>query len=93
MFLSVARTAFPDGEDWPELSDRDLKTLDPDMKPMLGPAAVKAPAPVLGPHVAPRVGADPVAEPKGPNIPILPKPPIKVSFKCMSLCQRHQWYS
>ena len=71
-----------DKEDWLELNDREMKTILPDVKSILGPAAGKAPAPVAGPHVGPalvpEVGPDAVVEPKGPNIPILAKPPTKV---------------
>ncbi|XP_029372403.1 endoplasmic reticulum mannosyl-oligosaccharide 1,2-alpha-mannosidase isoform X1 [Echeneis naucrates] len=65
----------PEREDWLELNDRELIPLG--VKPVLGPDADKPPAPVAGPHVGDAVGPDPVLEPRGPNIPILPKPPIK----------------
>ncbi|KAM9338091.1 endoplasmic reticulum mannosyl-oligosaccharide 1,2-alpha-mannosidase [Symphorus nematophorus] len=71
----------PDREDWLELNDRELKTVVPVVKAVLGPVAVKAPAPVAGPHVGPALvpeaGPDAVVEPRGPNIPILAKPPTK----------------
>ncbi|XP_069017550.1 endoplasmic reticulum mannosyl-oligosaccharide 1,2-alpha-mannosidase [Embiotoca jacksoni] len=67
-----------DREDWLELDDRDLKAVPPGVKPVLGPAAAgKPPAPVVGPHLGPAVGPDSVAEPRGPNVPILAKPPTK----------------
>nr|XP_046230717.1 endoplasmic reticulum mannosyl-oligosaccharide 1,2-alpha-mannosidase isoform X2 [Scatophagus argus] len=74
-----------DREDWLELNDRELKTILPGVKSVLGHAAGKAPAPAAGPHVrpplgpevGPEVGPDAVVEPKGPNIPLLPKPPTK----------------
>ncbi|XP_041825713.1 endoplasmic reticulum mannosyl-oligosaccharide 1,2-alpha-mannosidase [Melanotaenia boesemani] len=68
-------------EQWRGLSDREdwmePNVIPPGLKPILNPAVVKAPAPVVGPHLGPAVGLDAVAEPKGPNIPILAKPPTK----------------
>ncbi|XP_068588533.1 endoplasmic reticulum mannosyl-oligosaccharide 1,2-alpha-mannosidase [Cebidichthys violaceus] len=70
-----------DREDWLELNDRDVKDLPPGVKSILDQAEGKALPPVAGPHVLPAVdpdvGAGAVVEPRGPNIPILPKPPIK----------------
>ncbi|XP_051267985.1 endoplasmic reticulum mannosyl-oligosaccharide 1,2-alpha-mannosidase isoform X2 [Dicentrarchus labrax] len=78
-----------DREDWLELNDREVKTILPDVKSVLGQAADKAPAPVAGPHVEPALGPalrpdvgpdvvpDSVVEPREPNIPILAKPPTK----------------
>ncbi|GLD75378.1 endoplasmic reticulum mannosyl-oligosaccharide 1,2-alpha-mannosidase-like protein, partial [Lates japonicus] len=66
-----------DKEDWLELNDREVNAVPPGVKPVLGPAAGKAPVPVAGPHVGPAVGPDAVEEPRGPNVPILPKPPTK----------------
>ncbi|KAM6902437.1 endoplasmic reticulum mannosyl-oligosaccharide 1,2-alpha-mannosidase [Xenentodon cancila] len=62
-----------DKEDWLELNDRQLNAGPPGLKPVLNPAAGKAPASVVGPAVGPV----PVAEPKEPNIPILAQPPTK----------------
>ncbi|XP_030598628.1 endoplasmic reticulum mannosyl-oligosaccharide 1,2-alpha-mannosidase [Archocentrus centrarchus] len=69
-----------DREDWLDLDDRELKAIPPGVKPVLGLAAGKVPAPVAGPHLQPAVGPDAVPEPKGPNIPILAKPPKKKTF-------------
>lgn len=69
-----------DREDWLDLNDRQLNAALPGLKPLLNPAAGKAPAPVVGPHLGPAVGPDPVAEPKGPSVPILAQPPTKVRF-------------
>ncbi|XP_035523851.1 endoplasmic reticulum mannosyl-oligosaccharide 1,2-alpha-mannosidase [Morone saxatilis] len=78
-----------DREDWLELNDREVKTILPDVKSVLGQAAGKAPAPVAGPHVEPALGPalrpdvgpdaapDSVVEPREPNILILAKPPTK----------------
>lgn len=79
-----------DREDWLELNDKELKTILPGVKSLLDGAADKAPAPVAGPHVEPAlvpdagpgVGLDAVVEPRGPDIPILAKPPTKV---CVNL--------
>uniref|UniRef100_A0A3P8TLN9 alpha-1,2-Mannosidase n=1 Tax=Amphiprion percula TaxID=161767 RepID=A0A3P8TLN9_AMPPE len=66
-----------DREDWLELNDPELKAAPPGVKPVLGPAAGDAPAPAAGPHLEPAVVPDAVVAPIGPNVPILPKPPIK----------------
>ncbi|KAM9841270.1 endoplasmic reticulum mannosyl-oligosaccharide 1,2-alpha-mannosidase [Aulostomus maculatus] len=66
-----------DRDDWLELSDRDLRAVPPGVKPVFGPAAAQSPAPVAGPHLGPAVGPDATVEPRGPNIPMLEKPPIK----------------
>lgn len=70
-----------DKEDWLGLNDRELAN-PPGVKPVLNLTPAKAPAPVPGPHVGPAAesdaGANPVLEPRGPNIPILAKPPTKV---------------
>uniref|UniRef100_A0A8D3AUM5 alpha-1,2-Mannosidase n=1 Tax=Scophthalmus maximus TaxID=52904 RepID=A0A8D3AUM5_SCOMX len=69
-----------DREDWPDLTDRELKPVPPGVKPVLGPAVDKAPVPVAGPHLGPHLGPvdderpDPAVEPIEPNILILPKP-------------------
>lgn len=65
-------------ENWLELNDRDLQAGLPGMKPVLGTSADKSPAPVAGPHVGLVGGPDAVLEFKGPNIPVLEKPPKKV---------------
>lgn len=76
-----------DREDWPDLTDRELKPVPPGVKPVLGPAVDKAPVPVAGPHLGPHLGPvdderpDPAVEPIEPNILILPKPlPKKKTF-------------
>ncbi|XP_031711634.1 endoplasmic reticulum mannosyl-oligosaccharide 1,2-alpha-mannosidase [Anarrhichthys ocellatus] len=70
-----------DREDWLELNDRDVKDLPPGVKSILVQAEGKALPPVAEPHVLPAVDPDAVAgavvEPRGPNVPIMPKPPIK----------------
>ncbi|XP_035464217.2 endoplasmic reticulum mannosyl-oligosaccharide 1,2-alpha-mannosidase [Scophthalmus maximus] len=69
-----------DREDWPDLTNRELKPVPPGVKPVLGPAVDKAPVPVAGPHLGPHLGPvdderpDPAVEPIEPNILILPKP-------------------
>ncbi|XP_054468619.1 endoplasmic reticulum mannosyl-oligosaccharide 1,2-alpha-mannosidase [Anoplopoma fimbria] len=67
-----------DREDWLELNDRDVK----DLPPILDQATGKGLPPVAGPHVLPAVDPDADAgapvEPRGPNIPILPRPPTKI---------------
>ncbi|XP_068190440.1 endoplasmic reticulum mannosyl-oligosaccharide 1,2-alpha-mannosidase [Antennarius striatus] len=64
-------------EDWLERNDRVLRTVHPDEKPVVGQAV----APVAGPHVGPALSIDAApeaeAEPRGPDFPILAKPPIK----------------
>ncbi|XP_074473105.1 endoplasmic reticulum mannosyl-oligosaccharide 1,2-alpha-mannosidase [Sebastes fasciatus] len=72
----------PDREEWLDLNDREVKYVAPDVKSELDQDPGKAPPPVAGPHVGPAVdpdaGADAmVMEPRGPIVPILPKPPIK----------------
>ncbi|XP_024154541.1 endoplasmic reticulum mannosyl-oligosaccharide 1,2-alpha-mannosidase [Oryzias melastigma] len=59
-----------DKEDWLELNDRGFK-VEP------SPAAGRAPAPVVQPHLG--VALDPVVleKPKEPHIPVLAKPPTK----------------
>ncbi|AWP14956.1 putative endoplasmic reticulum mannosyl-oligosaccharide 1-2-alpha-mannosidase-like [Scophthalmus maximus] len=76
-----------DREDWPDLTNRELKPVPPGVKPVLGPAVDKAPVPVAGPHLGPHLGPvdderpDPAVEPIEPNILILPKPlPKKKTF-------------
>ncbi|KAM9321965.1 endoplasmic reticulum mannosyl-oligosaccharide 1,2-alpha-mannosidase isoform 1-T2 [Pholidichthys leucotaenia] len=64
-------------EDWEELNDRELKPIPAGVNLWLALAAGKVPAPMAGPRLGPAVDPDPVAEPKGPNILILAKPPIK----------------
>ncbi|KAK9532843.1 hypothetical protein VZT92_010208 [Zoarces viviparus] len=70
-----------DREDWLELNDRDVKDLPPGVKSILDQAEGKALPPVAEPHVLPAVDPDAVTgavvEPRGPNVPIMPKPPIK----------------
>lgn len=73
-----------DREDWLEVNDREVKAVPPGAKPVLGPVADKAPAPVVGPDVGPAVGPDSVVELIQPNIPILAKPPTKV--RCVFAC-------
>ncbi|KAK5900554.1 hypothetical protein CgunFtcFv8_025505 [Champsocephalus gunnari] len=69
---------FSDRDEWLELNDREVKDDLPDVQSVLDLPAAKVPPPAAGPHVGPAVGPDPaVVEPKGPNIPIFPKPPIK----------------
>ncbi|CAN9504766.1 unnamed protein product [Ophioblennius macclurei] len=76
-YPSVAQQwrASPEHEDW--LDVNDLNVLAPGVKPMLGPAAGKAPDPVAGPHVAPAPRPEAETEPRGPNILILAKPQLK----------------
>lgn len=82
LVLSVC-SGLSDRDEWLELNDREEKHLLPDVKAVLNEDAGKAPPPVAGPHVGPAVDldavVDAVVEPRRPNIPILAKPPIKVS--------------
>lgn len=78
-------SGLPDREEWLDLNDREVKYVAPDVKSELDQDPGKAPPPVAGPHVGPAVdpdaGADAmVMEPRGPIVPILPKPPIKVGL-------------
>lgn len=56
--------------DWLELNDRGVKYILPGVNTLAG----KAPPPVAKPDVGPDV----VVEARKPDVPILPKPPIKV---------------
>ncbi|XP_037340724.2 endoplasmic reticulum mannosyl-oligosaccharide 1,2-alpha-mannosidase isoform X1 [Pungitius pungitius] len=73
-----------DREDLVALNDRDVSDLPQGVKSILNGAAGKVPPPAAGPHVRPAVEPDAVAgavvEPRGPNLPIFPKPPIKKIF-------------
>ncbi|XP_049460203.1 endoplasmic reticulum mannosyl-oligosaccharide 1,2-alpha-mannosidase [Epinephelus fuscoguttatus] len=73
-----------DKEDWLELNDREMKDILPGVESVLDGAAGKALPPVAGPHVGPAVdpdvGADVVMKPRGPNIPMLAKPPTKTKI-------------
>lgn len=91
----------PDRDDWLELNDGELKAVLPGVKPVVSEEEGKAPAPMAGPHVGPAVGPDAgpvvgpdaVLEPKGPNVPILPKPPLKVRLffcSCISAINNDQ---
>ncbi|XP_034402869.1 endoplasmic reticulum mannosyl-oligosaccharide 1,2-alpha-mannosidase isoform X3 [Cyclopterus lumpus] len=59
-----------DRDDWLELNDRDVKDLPLDVQAILDQAA--------GAVVEPDVGAGAVVVPRGPNVPIFPKPPTKI---------------
>lgn len=87
---ACACVGLSDQEDWLELNDRELKAIPPGVKPVLGQAAGKAPDPVGGPHLQLTVVPDAAGEARGPNIPILVKPPVKVSCICTSLFCKHQ---
>lgn len=87
---ACACVGLSDQEDWLELNDRELKAIPPGVKPVLGQAAGKAPDPVGGPHLQLTVVPDAAGEARGPNIPILVKPPVKVSCICTSLFWKHQ---
>lgn len=63
-----------DKDEWLELNDRGLNVVPPGLKPVLRPAEGRAPALVAGPHPEP---AEDLLEPRGPNIPVLAKPPTK----------------
>ncbi|XP_029940565.1 endoplasmic reticulum mannosyl-oligosaccharide 1,2-alpha-mannosidase [Salarias fasciatus] len=67
----------PYRDEWLDVNDGDLNALAPGVKPILGPAAGKAPAPVAGPHLAPAPRPDAETQPRGPNILILAKPQLK----------------
>uniref|UniRef100_UPI0037E9AB3E endoplasmic reticulum mannosyl-oligosaccharide 1,2-alpha-mannosidase n=1 Tax=Semicossyphus pulcher TaxID=241346 RepID=UPI0037E9AB3E len=49
----------------------------PHVGPAVGREAVQGAAPPAHPDPGPGAGPDAVIEPKGPNVPILPKPPVK----------------
>ncbi|XP_053266961.1 endoplasmic reticulum mannosyl-oligosaccharide 1,2-alpha-mannosidase isoform X2 [Pleuronectes platessa] len=66
-----------DRDEWLDLTDRELNQAPPAVKPVLGVEAAKALAPMPVPHLGPAEVPDTVAEPKGPIIPILAKPPIQ----------------
>ncbi|KAJ4925954.1 hypothetical protein JOQ06_008139, partial [Pogonophryne albipinna] len=75
---------FSDRDEWLELNDREVKDDLPDVQSVLDRPAAKVPPPAAGPAVGP----DPaVVEPKGPNIPIFPKPPIKTQSLRKSKCR------
>lgn len=63
--LSLFGLALSDRKEWPELDGIRVKTIIPGGKALSGQASEKAPPPVAGPDV-------------GENIPVMPKPPIKV---------------
>ncbi|KAM8827655.1 endoplasmic reticulum mannosyl-oligosaccharide 1,2-alpha-mannosidase isoform 2-T2 [Spinachia spinachia] len=67
-----------------ELNDRDVTDLPRGVKPLADVVAGKAPPPAAGPYVRQAVerdvGGGAVVEPRGPNAPIMPKPPIKKNF-------------
>lgn len=89
MFLCVS-VGLSDKDDWLELNDRGLDLVPPGLKPALRPAEGKAPAPVVGPHLDPAESLQDLLEPRGPNIPVLPKPPTKVGlFLFQKLEPRH----
>lgn len=65
---SFSRLGLSDREEWIQLDGRRVKTIIP------GQAAEEAPPPVVGPDVS----ALTVEETRRENIPVMPKPPIKV---------------
>lgn len=73
-FLSFFLLGLSDREEWLELDGRRVKTVIPGGKALSGQAAEKAPPPVAGPDV----GSDTVKDTRRENIPVMPKPPIKV---------------
>lgn len=72
--LSFSRLGLSDKEEWLELDGGRVKTIIPGGKADLGQDAEKAPPPVAGPDV----GTDTVEDTRKENIPVMPKPPIKV---------------
>ncbi|XP_037547667.1 endoplasmic reticulum mannosyl-oligosaccharide 1,2-alpha-mannosidase [Nematolebias whitei] len=86
LLLIVALLSFPvfteqwrglsDKEDWLELNGGNLN-LPAALQPVINPAAGRPPAPVVGPHLEPAETPEAAAPPRGPNIPVLAKPPIK----------------
>ncbi|XP_008322499.1 endoplasmic reticulum mannosyl-oligosaccharide 1,2-alpha-mannosidase isoform X2 [Cynoglossus semilaevis] len=80
--LIIGALLFPSiTEQWAGLSDSEHwlqhRDLPPGVNPVLGPAAAEGPAPVAGPRVGPVNTPDDFAEPRGPNVPMLARPPIK----------------
>lgn len=82
-----------DRDDWLELNEREVKpglaqtvgkapppVAGPNVGAAVGPAVGPALGPALGPDVGPGVVPDAVEEPRGPNIPALVKPLMKVTF-------------
>lgn len=63
-----------DREEWLALDGSRGKTIIPGGNALSGQDAEKVPPPVAGPDV----GADSVEDTKIENIPVMPKPPIKV---------------
>lgn len=74
--LSFSLIGLSDREGWLEVNDRGVRTIIPGGKSLSDQAAEKDPPPM----VRPDVGADTVEETRGQNIPMMPKPPIKVDL-------------
>lgn len=72
--FSFPRLGLTDGEEWLAPDGSRGKTIVPGGKALSGQAAEKVPPPVAGPDI----GADSVEDTKIENIPVMPKPPIKV---------------
>lgn len=76
--LSFSLLGLSDGEGWWQVNGREVRTIIPGGKSLSDQAAEKDPPPM----VRPDVGADTVEETRGQNIPMMPKPPIKVRLAC-----------
>lgn len=70
-----------------DLNERVLKAPEPDEKAVMGQVVAPVAGPQVGPALGPDVGPDAEAEPRGPDIPMLAKPPVKVRvvFVCLYL--------
>lgn len=85
--LSFSPLGFSDREEWPEVDGRGVQAIIPGGKALSGQAAEKAPPPVAGPDV----GADTVEDTRRENIPMMPKPPIKVRLARFFLFRSTAW--
>lgn len=72
--LSSSRLGLSDRDEWPELDVRRVKTIIPGGKALSAPAPENVPPPGAGPDA----GADTVEDTRSENVPVMPKPPIKV---------------
>lgn len=78
LFLSFSLLGLSGREERLEVNDSGTKTIIPGVKPPSGQVAEKDPPPMVGPDV----DADTMEEKGGQNIPMMPKPPIKVRLAC-----------
>lgn len=74
----LSLVGFSDREGWLQVNDRGVRTIIPGGKSLSDQASEKDPPPM----VRPDVGADTVEETRDQNVPMMPKPPIKVRLAC-----------